>query len=281
MGIAIVGGTAINNAGTAAGNIPKVTPTPAPTPSPTPAPTTVAPTPAPTPSPTPASSYGTGPWQITMNIAESNTMALAFAAIPFDNNVGSAVDWNPLEQYTEYSNLQEVQSVSYNPYESPQSNLNVVGTTSWAITGDDQGLTVIADALVGASSSPNFARGPFRGASHNTNVLSTFFNCPNDGLTVACISSEGGVNSTARTVTSVTGGGYTWQLRKRYIDPNSNCGQAMEVWYAITTIEGSGYINVTFSDNIDAAVCIASSWELVNLSQPWTTSGASTSNNNN
>lgn len=237
--------------------------------------------------------YGTGPWQITLNIAESNTTAFTFAAVPFSENdsAGFAVGWNQVgEANNSGAELWQYTDVSYQQFSTPQSNLSLIGDASADITnmGNAIGLTVIADALVGdGGASPyidvNYTS-PFVNTTSNSTTIDVGFgvyNNNNGAVVVACISSETFNNGHAN-VTSVTGGGYTWQLRKKYQDPRSNCGQSIEIWYTIVP-PGSGtedYINVTWDRQIDDANIVASSWGGVNQSQPFTTSGAVASNDN-
>ena len=235
--------------------------------------------------------YGTGPWQITLNIAEVNTTALTFAAVSFsDGPAGYAVGWQQLaEANNSGAELWEYSDLSYQQFSYPQSGLAIQGDTSYDIAGQGnaQGLTVIADALVGDSVSP-FIDPDYTGASvstvSNSDTISTglgTYNGGNGAVVIACISSETYNNGFAN-VTSVTGGGFTWQLRKKYQDPRSNCGQSMEIWYAIVP-PGSGtedYVNVTWDKQVDDGDIIVSSWGGVNQSQPFTLSGAASSNNN-
>jgi hypothetical protein len=237
--------------------------------------------------------YGTGSWQVTMNIAESNTTAVAFASIPFYNNsgVGFATGWNQAIDITNTgAHLYELDAVSYKQFSTPQSGLTVNGDQLLDILGlggRGVGLTVIADALVGAggvspSVDSNYPSSFGEQASNGNSINVGFgtFNA-NGTVVVAYISSETD-NSTPLNVTSVTGGLYPWYKRASYIDYRSGVGQSAEIWFSVYPA-GTGvedYVNVTFDNPFDDANIIVVSWQDVNLTQPFTTSGVFTSNNN-
>ena len=102
-------------------------------------------------------------YTITLNVSESNTTGLVFAAIPnYGNNNGgynndgsipgyvtgwTAVDYsdNGAGEYWEFVNL------SYKQFSESQSNLVLTATGDLTWNDNSTGLTVIADALVGVS----------------------------------------------------------------------------------------------------------------------------------
>lgn len=230
-----------------------------------------------------------GPWGIVMSIAESNTTALVFAGVPYDDPApGFATGWVNLGYENNYgAQLWEYDTLSYNQFSNPQTNLNVVGDTSFDATSDQDalGITVIADALVGDTQSP-YLDPIYSTASvnkqSNTNTITASFGASIGSVIVVTIGTESSTNNAPRNVTSVTGGGLTWHLRKKYRDLNSNCGQASEIWYAINNTGNVIEDNVTviYDTNFDDDAIMVTSWAGCNLSNPWTSSGSFTANNN-
>lgn len=243
--------------------------------------------------------YGNGPWQVTQTITEVNTLGLVFAGTPasYQNSVGYATGWaniasveNNGAQLWEYATL----STQANYY--PQSNLDIIGDNNLDITnsGNAMGLSVIADALVGdgnvPSDDPNYT-GTFTNQDSNSIILSVGAGATDGCVLVVMVATETGNPSdnlqlgsgTPVHVTSVSGMASTWIKRKDFVDNRSNCGQAMEVWYAIVQTGSGGiedYVTVTFDGQFDDGAIIVKGFSGVNLSQPFTTSGAFTSNDN-
>ena len=105
---------------------------------------------------------GTGHPTVTMNVAESNTVGIAFFAIPNygdadnDSDPGYAVGWTDMSHRTNGgAEYWEFINVSYKPFTGPQLNLVVTSSGGPALTPIAQGSTVIADALVGVSGGLN------------------------------------------------------------------------------------------------------------------------------
>ena len=235
------------------------------------------------------------PWNVSLTTTESNTTGIVFASTPYYYNgngpdgPGYATGWTSLaNQGNSGGTLWEFDTFSYKEFSTPQTDLVIVGDKNInALTSDDRalGITVIADALVGVSSSPipdpNYST-PATNQRSNSNSITVGFGASDGSVIVLTTGMESNTGQSARYVTSVTGGGLTWTLRKRYADLNSNCGQSSEIWYAINTTGNAieDNVTVTYNDNFDDETVMVTSWAGVNLSQPWTSSGSFTSNSN-
>jgi hypothetical protein len=90
-------------------------------------------------------------------------------------------------------------------------------------------------------------------------------------------------NTTPALITDITGMELTWIQRAVYTDPDSNCGQTAEIWYAINNTGStiSGTITITFDNNVDDQSTVISYYKNCNLTTPWTSSGPSYSNSKN
>jgi len=95
----------------------------------------------------------------------------------------------------------------------------------------------------------------------------------------ACETGNSGGNAVA-SITGITGLGLTWIQRSSYVDPTTLCGQKSEIWYAInnSATPVSGVITISFDINVDDQSTIVSSYQNVNLNNPWTSSGPQYSN---
>ena len=242
---------------------------------------------------------GNGPWQVTQTITEVNTLGLVFAGTPasYQNSVGYATGWaNIASVENSGAQLYEYTTFSTQANYYPQSNLDIIGDNNLDITnaGNAMGLSVIADALVGdgnvPSDDPNYT-GTFTNQDSNSNILSVGVGATDGCVLVVMVATETGNptdnsqlgSGTPVHVTSVSGMASTWIKRKDFVDNRSNCGQAMEVWYAIVQTGYGGiedYVTVTFDGQFDDGAIIVKGFSGVNLSQPFTTSGAFTSNDN-
>jgi len=232
------------------------------------------------------SPYGTDTWKLTMSIAESNTTGIIFSALPNgDGGPGYATGWDQVNNMQNGgATLWEYIYLSSKEFSSPQTNLSVEGDTSFNALNDPRGhgINVIGDALVGVSSSPTLDNTQ---SAYESSTYSTQFSFTANDATVIVISAgveSGPYAGVPRNITSINGLGLTWSLRKKYLDPDSNCGQQSEIWYAINNTGNSvsGTITIIYDSNFDDQATIISSWSGCNLSSPWTSSNSSTSNRN-
>mgnify|MGYP000518788922 FL=1 len=202
--------------------------------------------------------YGYGVWKLNMSVAESNTTGIIFAAQSFSSNNGPgyASGWTDVAHVLNGgANFWEYGYFSYTQFTTPQTNLAVEGTIQFdALDNPDaKGLTIVGDALVGDSSSPTLWDS-FTVQESSSNSTLIGLSAPNNSVIVIALGVESGQNnSVARNITSVSGLGLTWSLRKRYKDPNSVCGQQVELWYAINDSGNSvsGDVNITYDNNFD------------------------------
>jgi hypothetical protein len=89
--------------------------------------------------------------------------------------------------------------------------------------------------------------------------------------------------ATPALITNITGMGLTWIQRAIYTDPDSDCGQTSEIWYAINNTSSTitDTITITFDRNVDDQSTVISYYKNCNLTTPWTSSGPSYSNSKN
>jgi hypothetical protein len=90
-------------------------------------------------------------------------------------------------------------------------------------------------------------------------------------------------DATPALITDITGMELTWIQRAVYTDPDSDCGQTAEIWYAINNTGStiSGTITITFDNIVDDQSTVISYYKNCNLTTPWTSSGPSYSNSLN
>ena len=233
------------------------------------------------------SPYGVGTWKLNMNVAESNTTGIVFAAQSFSDNNGPgyASGWtNVTNVLNGGANFWEYVYFSYTQFATPQTNLAVEGTISFDANDNLQakGLTIIGDALVGVGSSPTLENYDGFQESSNYNAQFNFTAADQTVIVISAGVESGSQSGIQRNITSINGLGLTWSLRKKYSDPNSVCGQQSEIWYAVNNTGDlvSGLITVIYDTYFDDQSTIVTSWLGCNLSSPWTSSNSSTSNRN-
>jgi len=231
--------------------------------------------------------YGYGTWKLNMNVAESNTTGIIFAAQSFSSNNGPgyASGWTDVtNRLNGGANFWEYAYFSYTQFTTPQTNLAVEGTISFdALDNPDaKGLTIIGDALVGVGASPTLENYDSFQESSTYNIQFSFTAADQTVIVISAGVESGGGSAVPRNITSINGLGLTWSLRKKYTDPNSTCGQQSEIWYAVnnTGDQVSGTITIIYNTDFDDQATIVTSWLGCNLSSPWTSSNPSTSNSN-
>jgi len=219
---------------------------------------------------------------IKMNIEESNTTGIILYGVPQGYGPGYATDWQPLiEAENGGAEYWEYLTVSYQQFSTPQSDLVVVGTLQLDETQGDYtyGLSIIADALVGITSSPVLSNTYTTTSSTSTTaIVSSVTVNPGEVAVVASATeivpgSSGGSRSS--NISSISGGGLTWQIRAQYVDSESPQLQQAEIWWAHNTTGSAVTDNITlnYSETFDDESAIITTWSGCRSSNPWTSSG--------
>ena len=216
---------------------------------------------------------------VSITVLESNTTGIVFFAIPnygadaSPTAPGYAQGWNAVgsvqnggAEYWEYVNM------SYLAFPTPQSNLVVNSDAD--LTWPDPtaiGLTTIADALVGVTAPPALVDTNTADMSSDSVATVTFTAAPGTVIVVASGAESGPGAPFTPNIISVTGMGLTWTRRAQYYDPNSDCGQTAELWYAVNTTSNplTDTITITFDTTIDDQATVISSYSGCNLTNPW------------
>jgi hypothetical protein len=170
-------------------------------------------------------------------------------------------------------------------YVGTGNQLTIVGT---GFTAEEIGTATSATAgvypIVPASTGPTLVDSATRVMSGNSTTTVAFTAAPMTVIVVASGSETadagGGVPAL---ITDISGMGLTWLQRAVYTDPDSDCGQTAELWYAINDTGNpiTDDIVITFDNVVDDQSTVVSSYSNCDLITPWTASGPSYSNSLN
>jgi len=165
------------------------------------------------------------------------------------------------------------------------NRLTIVGT---GFTAQELGTATSATAgvypIAPASTGPTLVDSATQTMSEDNTTTVTFTAAPSTVVVVASGSetgSAGGGNPAL--ITDIAGMGLTWLQRAVYTDPDSDCGQTAELWYAVNDTDSpvTDDIVITFDNVVDDQSTVVSSYSNCDLITPWTASGPSYSNSLN
>jgi len=171
-------------------------------------------------------------------------------------------------------------------YVGTGNQLTIVGTGFTAeeigtATSATAGVYPIVPPTPVPTNSPTLVDSATQTMSEDNTTTVTFTAAPSTVIVVASGSETadqgGGIPAL---ITDISGMGLTWLQRAVYTDPDSDCGQTAELWYAINDTGNpiTDDIVITFDNVVDDQSTVVSSYSNCDLTTPWTASGPSYSN---